>query len=98
MVIDDYNIWMYRTDTVKQLARQVIDQLSPRASMALLFTSRTGSTEVTQDRAELLAAADRMKGRQQVRRRSLTKSDLPSSHPAPIASPSFSTERTSGEK
>ena len=68
MVIDDYNIWMYRTDAVKDLARQIIQQLSPRASMALLFTSRTGSTEVTQDRAELLAAVGRMKGRAQVRR------------------------------
>jgi VWFA-related protein len=68
MVIDDYNIWKYRTDAVKDLARQVIHQLSPRASMALLYTSRTGSTEVTQDRAELLAAVDRMKGRKMVPR------------------------------
>jgi VWFA-related protein len=68
VVIDDYNIWMYRTDKAKEIARRIIEQLSSRASMALLFTSRTGSTEVTQDRAELLAAVGRMKGRQQVPR------------------------------
>jgi VWFA-related protein len=68
LVIDDYNIWKHRVDTVKDVARQVIHQLSPRASMALLYTSRTGSTEVTQDRAELLAAVDRLKGRKMVPR------------------------------
>jgi VWFA-related protein len=68
MVIDDWNIWRDRADAVKELARGIVEQLSPRASMALLYTSRTGNTEVTQDRAELLAAVDRMKGRKMFRR------------------------------
>jgi VWFA-related protein len=68
MVVDDYNLWKERTEATKRLAREIVHQLSPRASMALLYTSRTGSTEVTQDRAELLAAVERMKGRKMVPR------------------------------
>jgi VWFA-related protein len=68
VVADDLHIYRGRTDTAKDLTKQIISRLGPDASMALLFTSGEHSTQVTEDRATLLAAADTLKGRQSVRR------------------------------
>jgi VWFA-related protein len=68
MVIDDLHIWQGRTDVVKDIARQVLARLGPEATMAVLFTSGEGSTELTTDRAALSAAVEGMKGRQAIRR------------------------------
>jgi VWFA-related protein len=64
MVVDDLHIFQGRTDRAKGLARQIILQLGAQASMAVLFTSGDHNTQVTEDRSELLAAADTLKGRQ----------------------------------
>jgi len=68
VVVDDLHIYSGRTARAKDLARQIINNLGPDASMAVLFTSGEHSTQVTEDRALLLAAADTLKGRQAVRR------------------------------
>jgi VWFA-related protein len=68
VMIDDLHIWKGRTDKTKDLARDIVTKLGNQASMALIFTSREGSTEITQDRSELLAAIDGMKARQTFRR------------------------------
>jgi VWFA-related protein len=68
VVVDDLHIFSGRTDRAKELTKQIISRLGPDASMALLFTSGEHSTQVTEDRALLLAAADTLKGRQSVRR------------------------------
>jgi len=66
--IDDLHIWKGRTDKAKALARDIVARLGPQASMAIVFSSREGSTEVTQDRSVLLAAIDGMQARQTFRR------------------------------
>ncbi len=68
VVIDDLHIWKGRTDTARALARDLVTRLGRQASMGVIFTSREGSTEVTQDRSVLLAAIDGMKARQTFRR------------------------------
>ena len=68
MVIDDLHIYKGRTERAQDIARQIVSQLGPQASMAVLFTSATRNTQVTEDRAELLAAIDTLRGRQSVRR------------------------------
>jgi VWFA-related protein len=68
MVVDDLHIYKGRTDRARSIARDVITTLGTQASMAVLFTSRTRNTQVTEDRAELLAAIETMQGRQSVRR------------------------------
>jgi len=68
LFIDDLHIWRGRTDTAKAVARDLVTRLGTQASMAVMFSSREGSTEITQDRAVLLAAIDGMEGRQRVRR------------------------------
>jgi VWFA-related protein len=68
LVIDDLHLDHAREDRAKDLAKQVIDRIGADASMAILFTSRNHSTEVTEDRATLLAAVDSLKARQAVRR------------------------------
>jgi VWFA-related protein len=68
MVIDDLHLDHAREDRAKHLAKEVIDRIGTGASMAILFTSRNHSTEVTEDRAALLAAVDTLKARQAVRR------------------------------
>lgn len=68
VVVDDLHIFSGRTDRAKDLTKQIINNLGPEASMALLFTSGEHGTEVTEDRSILLAAADTLKGRQPVRR------------------------------
>lgn len=66
--IDDLHIWQGRTDKAKALAQDIVTKLGSQASMAVVFSSREGSTEVTQDRSVLLAAIDGMKARQTFRR------------------------------
>ncbi len=66
--VDDLHIWKGRTDIAKALARDIVTKLGTQASMAVVFTSREGSTQVTQDRSELLAAIDGMRARQTFRR------------------------------
>lgn len=66
--VDDLHIWKGRTDQARALARDVVTRLGPEASMAVVFSSREGSTEVTQDRSRLLAAIDGMQARQAFRR------------------------------
>ncbi len=68
VVVDDLHIFSGRTERAKDLTKQIINNLGPEASMALLFTSGQHGTEVTEDRSILLAAADTLKGRQSVRR------------------------------
>jgi len=68
LVIDDLHIWQGRTDSAKELAREVVTKLGTQASMGLIFTSREGSVEVTQDRSRLMTAIDGMKARQSFRR------------------------------
>jgi VWFA-related protein len=68
MVVDDLHIFQGRTARAKELARQIILQLGAQASMAVLFTSGDHNTQVTEDRSELLAAADTLKGRSSFRR------------------------------
>ncbi|MEI6243761.1 MAG: VWA domain-containing protein [Acidobacteriota bacterium] len=68
VVVDDLHIWKGRTDKAKALARDIVIKLGTQASMAMIFTSREGSTQVTQDRSELLAAIDGMQARQTFRR------------------------------
>ncbi|MEZ5320307.1 MAG: VWA domain-containing protein [Vicinamibacterales bacterium] len=68
MVIDDLHIYRGRTDRARDLARDVVTQLGPEASMAVLFTSGEHSTEVTEDRTRLLDAIDTLEARQSWRR------------------------------
>lgn len=68
LVIDDLHIWQGRTEKAKELAREVVTKLGAQASMAVIFSSREGSTEVTQDRSQLMRAIDGMKARQSFRR------------------------------
>jgi VWFA-related protein len=68
MVIDDLHIYKGRTDRARELAREIVGQLGPQASMAVLFTSGGNSTEVTEDRSVLLAAVETLKARQSWRR------------------------------
>lgn len=68
VVVDDLHIWQGRSDKARELARDIVMKLGTEASMAVIFTSREGGTEVTQDRSQLLAAIDGMKARQTFRR------------------------------
>jgi VWFA-related protein len=68
VIIDDLHIWKGRTDKTRQLATDVVTNLGAQSSMAVLYTSAEGSTEVTQDRGHLLAAIDGMKARKPLRR------------------------------
>ena len=75
MVIDDLHIYKGRTERAQDIARQIVSQLGPQASMAVLFTSANRNTQVTEDRAELLAAIDTLRGRQSVRRPNQARDD-----------------------
>lgn len=63
VIIDDLRIYRGRTDKARALAHDIVTRLGSQASMAVLFTSREGSTQVTQDRSSLLSAIDGMRGR-----------------------------------
>jgi VWFA-related protein len=62
LVIHDLGLWKARVDLVKDLARQVVDDLGRQASMAVLFSSGRGGVEVTEDRAVLFGAIDTLEG------------------------------------
>ena len=68
MVVDDLHFYKGRTERAQDIARKIIFQLGPQASMAVLFTSANRTTQITEDRAELRAAIDTLRGRQSVRR------------------------------
>jgi len=68
MVIDDLHIYKERTARAKEIARNVLAELGPRSSMAVLFTSQEHNTLVSEDAAVLGAAIDTLKGRQSWRR------------------------------
>jgi VWFA-related protein len=68
MVVDDLHIHKGRTERARSIARDIIAKLGAQASMAVLFTSATRTTQVTEDRAELLAAVETIQGKQSVRR------------------------------
>jgi VWFA-related protein len=66
LVLDDLHTYKNRTDTVKKIATELVAKLGPHSSMALLFTSGDGGTEVTADRAWLLQSIERFVGRKPV--------------------------------
>jgi VWFA-related protein len=68
IVIDDVHLYKGRTDRAKEIARKTVTDLGPEALMAVLFTSREHSTEITRDRSELLAAIETTRGRRAVPR------------------------------
>jgi VWFA-related protein len=68
VVIDDLHIWKGRSDKARDVAKDVVVKLGAQASMAVLFTSGEHSTQVTQDRSQLIAAVNTLQGRQAVRR------------------------------
>ena len=68
IVVDDLHIYKERSDRAKEIARQVLADLGPAASMAVLFTSGEHSTPVTDDRVLLAAAVETLRGRQSWRR------------------------------
>lgn len=68
MVVDDLHIFKGRTDRAKEIARRVVGDLGPEASMAVLFTSGDHSTQVTGDRSRLHTAIETLRGRQSWRR------------------------------
>jgi len=68
MVVDDLHIYKERTNQTKEIARNIVGQLAPQSSMAVLFTSGEHSTQVSEDRTLLEAAVETLKGRQSVRR------------------------------
>ena len=78
VVLDDLHVWQGRTDTVKKIAQEIVSELGPESSMALIQTGGDHSTEVTNDRSRLLESIDRFKGRRPVRR------PLRACDPAPI--------------
>jgi VWFA-related protein len=83
MVIDDLHIFKGRTDRTKDIARSVVRDLGGEASMAVLFTSGEHSIEVTEDRSELLAAIDEVKGRRPYPRPILANDRLRGRSPDP---------------
>jgi VWFA-related protein len=68
MLIDDLHLFTGRTDRAKDIARSIVNDLGPQASMSVLYTSGEHSIEITEDRSELLAAIDQLKGRRLVPR------------------------------
>jgi VWFA-related protein len=68
IVVDDLHIYKERSDRAKEITRQVLADLGPAASMAVLFTSGEHSTPVTDDRVLLGAAIETLRGRQSWRR------------------------------
>ena len=68
LVVDDLHIWKGRTDRAREIASTILRDLGPQSSMAVLFTSREHSTQVTADRAVLSEALATLRGRQSWRR------------------------------
>jgi VWFA-related protein len=68
IVVDDLHLFRDRADRAKAIAREFIEKLGLRTPMAVLRTTGTGSTPVTDDHATLMAAVDGIKGERGVRR------------------------------
>jgi len=68
MVLDDLHAYRGRDETVKKIARQVVESLGPQSTMALVMTSGRNNVDVTEDRARLLESIDKFKGERAVRR------------------------------
>lgn len=68
ILLDDLHTYKGRTDTVKDIARRLVNDMGPQASMAVIFSSGDHSTEVTEDRSVLLAAIDTFRGRRGIKR------------------------------
>ena len=83
VVIDDLHIFKGRTDRARDIARTVVRELGAQASMAILFTSGNHNVEITEDRAELLVAADIFTGRRPYPRPILGVDDMHGHNPEP---------------
>ena len=68
MVLDDLHTYRRRTDTVKMIARQIVNELGPESSMALIQTGGEHGVEVTDDRSRLLASVEKFAGRRAIPR------------------------------
>ncbi|NQW04564.1 MAG: VWA domain-containing protein [Acidobacteria bacterium] len=68
MVLDDLHVFRGRADTVKEIARKVVNDLGPESSMALIQTGGEHGVEVTNDRLRLLEGVESFKGRRPTRR------------------------------
>src|SRR5262245_5963479 len=68
MILDDLHGYRGRDETVKKIARQVVAELGPQSSMALVMTSGRNNVEVTEDRSRLLDSIEKFKGERAVRR------------------------------
>jgi len=66
IVLDDLHTYKNRTDTVKEISRDVVAKLGQHSSMAVIFTSGDDGVEVTSDRSRILEAIDRFAGRKPV--------------------------------
>ncbi|HYN07277.1 MAG TPA: VWA domain-containing protein [Vicinamibacterales bacterium] len=68
MVLDDLHAYRGRDETVKTIARQVVEDLGPQSTMALVMTSGNNNVDVTEDRSRLLESIEKFKGHRAVRR------------------------------
>ena len=68
VVLDDLHTYRGRTETVHGIARDLVSELGPGSSMALLTTSGDHGVEVTDNRPKLFAAINQFEGRRAVRR------------------------------
>ena len=68
MVLDDLHTYRGRTDTVKGIARNIVNDLGPESAMSLIQTGGEYGVEVTDDRSRLLGSIDKFKGRRPTRR------------------------------
>jgi len=68
MVLDDLHTYRRRTETVKEIARKIVNDLGPESSMALIQTGGEHGVEVTGDRSRLLASVETFAGRRAVPR------------------------------
>jgi VWFA-related protein len=68
LVLDDLHAFRERDETVKRLARAVVNNLGPRASLAFTTTSGNQKTGFTTDRSKVLALIDAFEGGKKQRR------------------------------
>jgi VWFA-related protein len=68
IVVDDLHMYKNRTQLARDLTVDLIEQLQPGSSMALLLTSGEGSTQVTEDHGRLIDIARTFTARRPVPR------------------------------
>ena len=68
VVLDDLHAYRGRDAIVQKIATQVVEDLGPQSTMALITTSGKNSVEVTEDRSRLLNSIALFKGNRAVRR------------------------------